>query len=84
MKCIKDIITGEVKRVPNHSATILVNKGTWKFVQKIEWKAAPGTNHAPISTPANPMSEKKISNHAARINTPPRSNSRRSKEGGKR
>jgi hypothetical protein len=37
MKCIKNITTGEIKRVDDSIANNMVGK-TWSFVPKSEWK----------------------------------------------
>ena len=84
MKCIRNIKTNEVARVPNERAEESVKKGGFIFVQKIEWKNSPNTTWSKNSVPANPMSNKKIANKAARYMTPPKANSRRSKEHGNR
>lgn len=78
MKCIKNIITGEIKRTTNENAEKQVRTGAFIFVKKVDWKAAPGTSHNPSKTAPNEMSQKKIANLAARINTPRKSGSRRS------
>jgi len=78
MKCIKNILTGEVKRVTNENAQKQVSNGLCVYIQKIEWKAAPGTSHNPSKTAPNEMSQKKIANRAARVNAPRKPGSRRS------
>lgn len=37
MKCIKNLVTGEIKRVSDETAYQLETKG-WKYVPKSEWK----------------------------------------------
>jgi hypothetical protein len=84
MKCIRNIKTNEVTRVSNERAEEAIKKGGFVFVQKIEWKQSIGTTWNKNNVPANPMSNKKIANKAARYMTPPKANSRRSKERGNR
>lgn len=79
MKCIKNIKTNIVTRVSNERADELVNKKEFVFVQKIEWKNTEGTTWKKNAVPANPTSQKKIANAQARFQTPPKSNSRRSR-----
>lgn len=38
MKCVKNVETGEVKRLSEEMATFRVNSGLWKFCPKKEWK----------------------------------------------
>lgn len=46
MKCIKAIKAtkhtevGEIRRVDNVEADLKVGSGLWKFIPKVEWKAA--------------------------------------------
>jgi hypothetical protein len=84
MKCICNTKTNEVTRVSNERAEEAIKKGGFVFVQKIEWKNAIGTSWNKNNVPANPMSNKKVANKAARYMTPPKANSRGSKERGNR
>jgi hypothetical protein len=45
MKCIKTVMTGEIKRVSDAVAHEYVGKG-WVYVSKSEWKAATRTKPA--------------------------------------
>lgn len=38
MKCIKNVITNEIKRVKNEEAEKLVQSNSWKYCSKTLWK----------------------------------------------
>ncbi len=37
-KCIKNIVSGKITRVKNHTASTCVDSGTHVYVSKSEWK----------------------------------------------
>ena len=58
MKCIKNIITGEVKRVSDDRAMESLTK-SWFFVPKSEWKQSANTTWRKNADVDQPMSQSK-------------------------
>lgn len=40
MKCIKNVTTGEIKKVDDSSASKSVDSKSWVYIPKSEWKSA--------------------------------------------
>ena len=59
MKCIKNNLSGEVKRLSDDRAKVLVEKGMAVYVPKSAWKAAPDTSWKKGTDPENPMKDSK-------------------------
>lgn len=61
MKCIKNIGSGEIRRVENKEAFNRVGFG-WEFIPKSEWKAVTRTSKSDEPSEEKPKKTKKVKN----------------------